>query len=40
MTLFSDHREFIEEKVYPASFDPQKVISVTQYAGINERIGV
>ncbi len=38
--MFSDHREFIEEKVYPVSFDPQKVISVTQYVGIDERIRV
>ena len=26
------HREFIEEKVYPAPFDPQRLMAVTQYA--------
>jgi hypothetical protein len=29
-SLFSDHREFIEEKVYPASFDPERLMAVTQ----------
>ncbi len=29
--MLFDQREFIEEKVYPASFDPQRLMVLTQY---------
>ncbi len=29
--MFFDQREFIEEKVYPASFDHQRLMVLTQY---------